>query len=537
MKKLTLVHSGLRRLRRFRSTVRMGSAWSVTFSIVLWALAGAFLLDFWIRMGRLERAILLLAVAAAAAWAVGRYLLPALRVRESEVSLALLVERQQGLNSDVVAALQFADGHRAQFGSSALREAVVDCTAEASGSLSFLEGFSREQLLRRMGIMILTAVCVVLPAAAFPAHTRTFINRLFLLGRAHYPTRTVIRRIESPGREHVPYGRPVTFQVRAGGVLPEKGYVELTAVDSDLTTAVDLLPDPNDPGLFVGTLARILDDLSFVVYLGDAYTEPRPLKLIPLPFVEVAMNVEPPAYAAERYRTDRASGRQRVAPEGSRVALTVTADKNLAAGTVTVDKQSFLLTPRDGALVLDPAGTPFERVVESLRYKVQVVDEHGLSLDRPISGTVRVTPDRGPRIGGAAVSRHVLPTAAPRIKLSAIDDYGVRQVRLHQTVHSMDANEVQSTVTIGDWPDHPVRREAWHTVNLAALNLTKGDRVTVCLEAVDYRGELPGQAGRSDPITFLVTDRQGLLEAMRKLDDQMVEKLDDIIQAQLGLGE
>ena len=51
------------------------------------------------------------------------------------------------------------------------------------------------------------------------------------------------------------------------------------------------------------------------------------------------------------------------------------------------------------------------------------------------------------------------------------------------------------------------------------------------------RGDLPGGSGRSDPITFLVTDKEGLLEAMRKLDDQMVEKLDDIIQAQLGIGD
>ena len=537
MRKLSAVHSGLRRVRRFRSTVRLGSAWSVTLTAALWALAAAFVLDYWIRMGRLERAILLAGVVGAAVWAVARYLLPALRVRESEVGLALLVERQQGLHSDVVAALQFAEGGRAQYGSGALREAVVDCTDEASRGLSFLEGFRREQLSRRMGMLAVTALVVVLPSAVFPAYTRAFLNRLFLLGTAHYPTQTVIKDIESPGGELVPYGRPVVFRVRAGGNLPPGGLVELRAAASDLMTTVELAPDANDPNVFVGRLDRILDDLSYVVRLGDAYTDPRDLKLIPLPLVELALNVTPPAYAAARFRADAQGGRQTVAPEGSTVGLTVTADKKLAGGTVTVEKQTYPLTPAGGGLRLDPAGTVFQKVVEPMRFRVQVVDEHGLSLDRPISGTVQVTEDRPPRIAAAAVSRYVLPTATPRIKLRAVDDYGVSRVLLHQTIHHADANQTQSSATVAQWDDHPANREMWHELALTPLQLSKGDRVTVSLEAIDYRGGDEGRPGRSDPISFVVTDREGLLEAMRKLDDQMVEKLDEIIQAQLGIGD
>ena len=52
--------------------------------------------------------------AAAALWAVVKYLAPAYRMHEDDVSLALLVERRQGLNSDLVAALQFADDGREQ---------------------------------------------------------------------------------------------------------------------------------------------------------------------------------------------------------------------------------------------------------------------------------------------------------------------------------------------------------------------------------------------------------------------------------------
>lgn len=536
MKKLVSVHRGLRRLRHFRAMVRMGSAWSVALSVVLWALAVAFLLDFWIRMGRLERGILLLAVLAAVAWALTKYLLPAWRVRESDVDLALLVERQQGLHSDLVAALQFADGRRAQYGSAGLREAVVDCTAEASGGLDFLEGFSREQMLRRLAGLVVSGIAVVLPAVAFREHSAAFLNRL-LLGSAHYPTRTIIERIESPTGEHVPYGRPVVFRVRAGGEVPSSGRVELRAAASDLAATIDLAPDPNAPAVFRGRLERILDDLSYRIYLGDAYTEPRELKIIPLPLVQVALDVTPPAYAAAKFRAAAERGRQTVAPEGSRVGVTVSADKRLLGGTIAVGDETFDLAARDGRLTLDRKDTPFERVAEPFRFKVQVVDQHSQSLERPISGVVQVTPDRPPRIAAAAVSRYVLPTASPMIMLKALDDYGVSKIVLHQTIHRVDANETEQAATIATPADRPDVVSIWHQLKLTPLDLTKGDRVSVHLEAVDYRGELPGKSGRSDPIVFLVTDREGLLKAMRKLDDRMVEKLDEIIRAQLGIGD
>ncbi len=537
MKNLTAVHRGLRRLRGFRTTVRLGSAGSVLVSIVLWALGVAFLLDYWIRMGRLERGILLVAVVATAAWAVTRYLLPALRVHEDDVSLALLVERQQGLSSDLVAALQFADGGRRQFGSPLLREAVVDCTAEASGGLDFLEGFSREQLTRRAGVLALTALLIVGPAILMPGHTAAFCKRLFLLSRTHYPTRTRIEEIVSPAGRKAAYGQPVVFRVRAGGELPDGGRVELRALASDLTTSVDLEPDANDPAVYTGKLNRVLDDLAYTVYLGDAYTEPMTLELIPLPLVRVELDPTPPAYAAERFENARAEGRQVLVPEGSDVRVLVSADKQLSGGTVSVDETSRTLTRRGDRLVLDPAGTPFEKVAESMRFRVQVTDADGLSLDRPITGVVQVSPDNPPRVAAAAVSKYVLPTATPMVMYKAIDDYGLSRIILHRTVRHADANETHHETIIARPKDTPAKFAQWHELKLAPLGLAKGDRVTITLEAVDFRGDLPGRSGRSDPIRFQVTDRQGLMEAMRKVDDRLLEKLDDIIEAHLGIGD
>ncbi|MEE3219369.1 MAG: hypothetical protein VX257_03855, partial [Planctomycetota bacterium] len=61
--------------------------------------------------------------------------------------------------------------------------------------------------------------------------------------------------------------------------------------------------------------------------------------------------------------------------------------------------------------------------------------------------------------------------------------------------------------------------------------------VSISFEATDYRGAGEGMTTRSDRLVFQVTDRAGILAASRQLDAQMGKKLDQIIKAQLGIGE
>ena len=75
------------------------------------------------------------------------------------------------------------------------------------------------------------------------------------------------------------------------------------------------------------------------------------------------------------------------------------------------------------------------------------------------------------------------------------------------------------------------------TVNLADFALEIGDMVTLTLIATDDRGNRQGESAQSDPLVFEVTSRAGFLAAMRKVDAQTDEKLDKIIQAQLGIGD
>ncbi|MBI1374692.1 MAG: hypothetical protein GC159_18390 [Phycisphaera sp.] len=538
MTQLASLHNGLNQLKRFRASVRVGSAAALFGTIVLSVLIAAFVLDVSTHMGRLERFIMLAVFVGTAVWSVRRHLLPALAVNEDKVELALMVERQQGLTSDLVAALQFADGTRAQFGSPDLRHAVVEYTDEVSSHLDYLEGFDRDELKKRGINLGIVAGIILLGVIIMPGHAFAFMNR-FLLGGAHYPTATRIVEVVSPG-DRSAYGQPIRFRIKADGVLPTSGSVELTALSTGLRTTIELTPDKADAKLYVGELARAMDDMTYTIHLGDAYTDARDLTLIPVPTVEVDMQIETPPYATQKF-TARSYGREtRIALEGSKVTASVTSDKPLKSATFTIDEQAFAMKQSGDKWVL-PNNTPLANVAATMRYEVQVVDEDDLSLERPISGVLQVRADQPPRVRAATVTRYVLPTASPSISFGAVDDYALGRIVVHKSV-------TRSSLSGGEGPDEredelmDLAGKKYQyadrlNVNLTDLKLQKGDRVTLTFEAYDYRGANPGRPTKSEQLVFEVTDRAGVLAALRELDTQMDRKLDQIIKAQLGIGD
>jgi hypothetical protein len=80
------------------------------------------------------------------------------------------------------------------------------------------------------------------------------------------------------------------------------------------------------------------------------------------------------------------------------------------------------------------------------------------------------------------------------------------------------------------------------TLSLSPLKLTKGDRLKITLEVVDYRGE--NEAGeptgyryQSDPLVLEISDESGVLAAIAEADENSEKRLTDIIKRQLGIGE
>jgi len=520
-------------------------------------LAAAFLIDWTLNLSVLLRSTVLVGWCAAGVWAIRRFAWPLLRIRESEQDVALLVEQQHKIDSDLVAALQFEQPIADRWGSARLEQAVIDYVAEFSPSLDVYQGFSWQPLPRRIGVLGLTLVLLAGAALLFPGHAAAFWNR-FLLGSAHYPTRTRIAEIvihgqsvpvfsnRTPAVVRVPYGQPIRVQVTCEGEIPGSGLARLSGVATDAVNDIPLTAT-SDRAQFQGEITHVADSFRIRCQFGDAQSDATEVEIIPLPLVDLTWKVTPPTYAAALVPSvDTDSGaRQFAVLEGSSARLTlVCSNKSLESARIVVkgvDAPIELVSSSAmaaGVQWLLPAGTLFESVREPIHYEIQVRDRDGLTLDPPMTGQVRLKSDRVPRIVASAVTRQVLPTATPRLDYAAGDDFGVARIVAVVQISREDGTTTRHEVVSRafqpeEQPQTIVRGQI--PVPLSTYGLQKGDEVKVTLEVTDWRGASAGQTGAGESVTFSVTDLNGILAQTGDEDKKTARQLDEILRRELGI--
>jgi hypothetical protein len=544
--------------------------------LLLVALAVDFLFDWLLALSRAQRGVLLAVLGGLAVWGLRRFVWPAVVARETDVDLALLVERQQGIDSDLVAALQFELAEGPSWGSVQLEEAVVDYVADFGNTLEVKRGLSGTRLSRTALALTGMAGVLCLAAAIFPNHVAVFFNRL-LLGSAHYPTDTSITRIAINGTEvdlanpgsppRVPFGTKVKFEVESTGVAPKSGEIRVTARSEGVGATLalkrtqpadDALAAPatgkvggakpqmsGDTAIYDAELPRLIEEISYEIFLGDAWTEPAPIRVIAPPVVSLELDHTPPQYAARTVASPAsASSRQLSVIEGSQVILTVRCgNKSLARVEMVSGESHYPLVAVDAekhVWKLTPSGTPLNRVTAPIPFEVEVVDEDGMSPELALRGHIRIEADRPPRVAAAAVTEKVLPAAQPGIAWGAADDYGLAEIRVLVQTTRQNGEIEQAVKTVQkiaarEQPQAALRGR--YVLDLAPFSLSKGDQARVTLEAVDYRGDRPGMTAQSEPIVFQVTDESGILAGLIESDEKSARQLDQIIQRQLGIGE
>ena len=580
--KLERLRAQLGRLRRQRWSVRWASGWSLFATVLIWLLVGAFVVDFWLRLRVLERLAVLLVLVLAGLWTFRRSTWPLIRVRENDLQVALLVEKQQKLDSDLVTALQFEQAPAAGWGSTQLRDAVVEYVADFSKGINVFEGISYAQVKRRLMFGGATLLVAVLAMLMFPGYAAAFFNRL-MLGRAHYPTRTVISTIAVNGQTvgpgsgvALPAGVPVEFVIDLRGEIPSTGEVQLASRTSAQVSRLQLLPDRVIAGneeiqtsskseaekdaaeakargvptsavegrRFRVGLPRLNEPVDVTITAGDAFTDPFGLEQVPRPVVDVQLRPTPPAYASRSKKASESAGsRQLAVIEGSQVDVTVhCSNKKLKSVLLLRGEQSLPLVPMatGEGWQLPPQTVPFDQVTEPIAFEIQVVDEDGITLERPLPCYIRILADRAPRIVAAVVTDRVLPGAKPNIAFGATDDYGVSAVTVKWQLTRADGEQLEGTVpvikTAADSKLPPAVRKGKYAFDLKPLKLNKGDEVRVSLEATDYRGTAAGKTAASEPVVLQVTDESGILAGLSESDEKSAQQLDLIIQRQLGIG-
>jgi hypothetical protein len=558
VKKLAALRTRLARLRRRRRLLRWATGYAGLGLAVLTILALIFGADWLLEMSLSQRIVALVMALGVLGWAFRHYTLPWLGQREDVVDVALLVERHEQIDTDLVAALEFDSPAASGWGSAPLQQAVIDGAARVGQRLDISRELSLRQLARRAVLLALVAVIWGGVACWAPEIIAIFFRRL-LLAPLHYPSRTRIEAVTvndqpldlaDPGRVpiKIPYGTAVRFVVRCSGRERPSGNVELTAVSRGPRANVSLARELKTPGVYRGQLERLLESVDYGVRVGDAWTEPGQLIVVAPPVVDLEMEVVPPSYTGTGGPVKVAAGlRQVPVIEGSQVDLRIYCDKRLQQATLTLDGHSFQLHRQEGgnvagradAWVLDTRGTPLAAVVEQLQYTIQVTDLDGLHLEQPLQGLIRIQPDQPPQISGSIISPMYLPTARPTIHFQASDDYGLaRVVIIRQVIHADGRTSEDEIPIYKPASEQHLQRKLddSYRLDLAPLKLTKGDQVKIVLQAVDFRGPRQGKAVLSEPLVFQVTDQQGILTMMRESDQKSSEQLKKMIQDQLGIG-
>lgn len=576
MSSLAPLRSRLQALRWARRTVRWGCAWSQLVVALLASWFLAFLLDWGLGLSWASRAFLLGVWVLAGAWYLVTRLVPRLRQSEELEEVALLVERRQHIDSDLIAALQFESAPTGSRGSPRLTSAVVDYVAAFSRDLNVFDGFTWQPLPRNLTYAAAAILASLMVTAMYPDHTAAFWTR-FWLGHAHYPTRTVIRQLElngqivpvyspRPVQLRLPQGEPLRIVAECRGELPETGRVELRGSQSGSTAVWTMKPDGVSRGAGPETSAAgsahsdremptnssqffrtdplpLLESLRLRVALGDAVSDPLDIVAIPWPVVELRWQLHSPAYARHDPAEIPPGARQFAVLAGSRLSLELEClNKRLQHAELVIGSQRYPLqaVPQGSRTVWTaPPQTPLDHILAPVSFDIAIVDEDGMTPKPPVQGLIRLRPDRVPRVTANLVSRKVLPTAKPRLRYSAADDFGLSRVLLRiEVIPTQGSPRSEERIVWhrrdSDQPPLTLREET--LVDLAPLQLQKGDQVQITLVAEDDRGPAPPQAGSSDPCLLEITDRSGILAELLESDQQSARQLDAIILRELGIG-
>ena len=314
--KLAPLRSNLESLRRRRTLARLTTAYSGFLAAAVWIVLVSFLLDWSFAMDRPQRVVLLLLGAWGLVYSFRRFASPQLRRRETLLQTALLVERSQGIDSDLVAAIEFENPEAEGWGSVELQDEVKTYVAGISDGIDMSGILSADTLGRRLVTFLLSAALIGVLGYQYPGFAMTFLNRL-MLSTDHYPTDTTIEKIvigadevdvrtgfivNSESKKNSPsgpYGKPLEFRVectqKAGtGNLPETIRVALEGgPEADL-----VLGKEEGKGVYTGTIARLTNKMECRIEAGDAFTDPFDILLIALPVVKVELASTDPGYAA-----------------------------------------------------------------------------------------------------------------------------------------------------------------------------------------------------------------------------------------------
>ena len=586
---LAPLHQLLRKIGHKRRRLRlMIGVFGVLAGLAFVAVA-LFVLDWLLELTVPLRVVLFAAAAVFVVLASRRYVAPWFTGLESELDLALLVQKHFGIDSDLVAALQFERPEAAQWGSVELERIVIRKVASQAEELPLIEDVPRAPLKKRAVASICGVAVIVGLVMLFPEHVSIFAKRL-LLHDIGYPTATRIDEVsvngsliawEQPGQElRCKANGTVEILVIISGKIPKAGQAIFRTVNDRREIKIPLVPTedhsnkPLSPSqkAFSGKLNGLNQACRLRMGLGDTTSQWVDLVVVPPPVVLTWFAYQD--NVSSRNEPEISFGKTQISVrQGTRVVVGLASQSELkpvtaALGGLEVPLQrgipreleacfSEMLRDKSGTpngmltrenekkdapleiWWLDPTQTPLERTEYPVHIRFTVRDQLGMEPAAPVEAFVSVRPDYPPQIEARTITRLVLPTAQPSLYVDARDDVGLRELRVLGKVIRADGEE-GATYQWVLWQSQgePIRAlNEKYKVDLQPLQAKKGDKIELVVVAEDERGaDQSGMTTQTDAILVEVTDLAGILAVMAEADRESAAQLQEMINYQLDVG-
>lgn len=418
-------------------------------------------------------------------------LLPLLRPLTDETLAAHVERRFPDLNERLLTTIELARAGAGAGVSFSMIGQLARETERMAQGINFAGAMPLAPLARPAVFASVATVLLIGHLLVAPAAMGTWLRRI-LDPSADIPVyaRTLLRVL--PGDRVLPRGASVTLGIQAEGRLPERATLHYKPVGSDRWTEVELAKPATVRTArgetlrkFTFTLQGAQQSLRYFATANDGRSNPHTIRVEDRPAIlGVRLGLRYPAYTGRPPQTLAATAGNIVAPVGTRVEVTATANKPLR-------RALFVRDGKTGAPWRVSGATASGRltVLRDGTYGLRLRDTTGFDAAETPQYTIHAQPDQPPAVQIVAPAADVerTPEGVVNLRITARDDWGVRDTRLAYRIGGK-----HGTLALPGGANRPVVNTggAW---NLAALPLRPGDTVTY--EAV-ARDAVP-QTGRS----------------------------------------
>ncbi len=515
--------------RKRRRSLQTASGAAVTLGVLLTLAVISFYHDRLVILtsaGRLSWLIILLS---APLVAIALRIVIPLRRPMPDAEVATEVERRYPvLGERLLTTIELAGAGASPGISMQITGALARETEIVAGPLDFGQAISSEPVRRPASFACIAGILVFAHILFAPQPAAIWLNRI-LHPFSDIPIFAHTHVWVSPDDTVVPRGADILLGVKVSGrhvdasVLHYK-FERGNWTRLELRQPKSTVAGENEEQLFTLLLPDAQQDVTYYANAGDGQSNPHTVRVEDRPtFLSVKLDMTYPAYTGRKSETITAVSGNVVAPVGTNVAVTATANKPIATA-------GFVENGKAGA-DWRVNGDKIEgsiRVSKDMTYGLRLKDTRGFDAETPPQYTVRAQPDRTPEIQIVKPAGDVdrTPWGSLTLGVSASDDYGIQSMAVAHRVAKRSGSlplpvkaGLRQVETSGVW-------------SLGKLGLKPGDTVEYEALARDADNVSGPHTGRSSTYRIHILS---LTEMKERIDAQQLqerEALKQLVQSQ-----